>query len=214
MIKLNLTELQTQEIAEALDDPRTTDRAKTKLLAIRMHSLGMPHGKIAAALNISDDTVTNSVKSFRKGGVAQLIENRHFRMNQISSKSTPFILKKSPAIIVMCNSCMSAACWAAILKQLALLADNYASSTPRLASWMEHNLLEGFTVFAFPEPIRKRLRTSNLCESLSKAIRRRIRVAAIFPNEASCLRLVSAILMEISDDWESSQAYLNPQLLY
>ena len=88
MMKLNLTELQTQEIAEALDDPRTTDRAKTKLLAIRMHSLGMPHGKIAAALNISDDTVTNSVKSFRKGGVAQLIENRHFRP---TSSVEPFL---------------------------------------------------------------------------------------------------------------------------
>lgn len=88
MIKLNLTELQTQEIAEALDDPRTTDRAKTKLLAIRMHSLGMPHGKIAAALNISDDTVTNYVKTFRKGGVAQLIENRHFRP---TSSVEPFL---------------------------------------------------------------------------------------------------------------------------
>jgi putative transposase len=97
--------------------------------------------------------------------------------------------------------------------QLALLIDKYATSAPKLASWMEHNLPEGFTVFAFPEPIRKRLRTSNLCESLNKAIRRRTRVAAIFPNEASCLRLVSAILMEISDDWESSKAYLNPQLL-
>ena len=37
--------------------------------------------------------------------------------------------------------------------------------------------------------------------------------ASIFPNEASCLRLVSAVLMELSDDWESSNAYLNPQFL-
>ena len=68
-------------------------------------------------------------------------------------------------------------------------------------------------VFAFPEPIRKRLRTSNLCEALNKQIRRRTRVAAIFPNPKSCLRLVSAILMEISEAWETSKAYLNPQLL-
>jgi transposase-like protein len=63
------------------------------------------------------------------------------------------------------------------------------------------------------EPIRKRLRTSNLCEALHKQIRRRTRVAAIFPNPESCLRLVSAILMEISEAWETSKAYLNPQLL-
>jgi transposase-like protein len=34
----------------------------------------------------------------------------------------------------------------------------------------------------------------------------------IFPNEEACLRLVSAVLMEISDEWEASRAYiaLNP----
>ena len=46
-----------------------------------------------------------------------------------------------------------------------------------------------------------------------KQIRRRTRVAAIFPNPESCLRLVSAILMEISEAWETSAAYLNPTLL-
>ena len=33
-------------------------------------------------------------------------------------------------------------------------------------------------------------------------------VASIFPNEASCLRLVSALLMETSDDWQAEKAYL------
>ena len=66
---------------------------------------------------------------------------------------------------------------------------------------------------ALTDPVRKRLRTSNLCEALNKQIRRRTRVAAIFPNPESCLRLVSAILMEISEAWETSKAYLNPTLL-
>jgi putative transposase len=78
---------------------------------------------------------------------------------------------------------------------------------------MEINLPEGFTVFACPEPLRKPLRTSNLCQALNKQIRRRTRVAAIFPNPESCLRLVSAILMEISEAWETSKAYLYPNLL-
>ena len=98
-------------------------------------------------------------------------------------------------------------------QKLAATVEKYSTIAPRLAAWMEENLQEGFTVFAFPEPIRQRLRTSNLCETINRLIKRRTRVASIFPNEASCLRLVSAILMELSDDWESSNAYLNPQFL-
>lgn len=88
MIKLKLSEVQREEIAEAIDDPATTERAKIKLLAIRLHSLDMPHGHIAAALNISDDTVTNYLKAFRKGGVAELMENRQFRP---TSSVEPFL---------------------------------------------------------------------------------------------------------------------------
>jgi len=98
-------------------------------------------------------------------------------------------------------------------QKLASMVEKYSTAAPKLAAWMETNLPDGFTVFSFPEPIRQRLRTSNLCEMINKQIRRRTRVASIFPNEASCLRLVSAILMELSDDWESSNAYLNPQFL-
>ena len=98
-------------------------------------------------------------------------------------------------------------------QKLAVAVEKYSTSAPKLAAWMEASLPDGFTVFAFPEPIRQRLRTSNLCEMINKQIRRRTRVASIFPNEASCLRLVSAILMELSDEWESSNAYLKPQYL-
>ena len=88
MIKLNITDAQYAEIAEAIDDPETTERCRIKLLAIRLHSLAMPHGHIAVALNITDDTVTNYLKAFLKGGVAELIENRQFRP---SSSVEPFL---------------------------------------------------------------------------------------------------------------------------
>ena len=52
------------------------------------------------------------------------------------------------------------------------------------------------------------LRTTNGLERLNQEIRRRTRVVGIFPNEAACLRLASAILMEISDEWEAGRAYL------
>jgi len=52
---------------------------------------------------------------------------------------------------------------------------------------------------------RRRLRTTNLVERLNEEIKRRTRVARLFPNEASCLRLESAVLMEISEDWQTAE---------
>lgn len=85
----------------------------------------------------------------------------------------------------------------------------YAKSAPKLAAWMEENMPQGFTVFAFPPAHQRRLRTSNPIERVNKELKRRTRVAGIFPNEASLLRLVSALLAEISDQWETQKIYLN-----
>jgi putative transposase len=84
----------------------------------------------------------------------------------------------------------------------------YAQAVPRLATWLEQNIPEGLTVFAFPEAHRRLIRTSNGLERLNREIRHRTRVVSIFPNEAACLRLISAILMEMSDEWETSRSYL------
>ncbi len=90
----------------------------------------------------------------------------------------------------------------------------YSASAPKLSSWLETALPEGFTVFAFPAAHPRRLRTSNALERVNQEIKRRTRVASIFPNEASLLRLVSALLAETSEDWESSKTYLdmNPSI--
>ena len=48
-----------------------------------------------------------------------------------------------------------------------------------------------------------------MLERVSQEIRRRTRVVRIFPNEAACLRLISALLMEISEDWQTSRTYLS-----
>ncbi|MFO7936793.1 MAG: transposase, partial [Kiritimatiellia bacterium] len=56
---------------------------------------------------------------------------------------------------------------------------------------------------------RTRLRTSNMAENLNRQIKRRTRTAGLFPNEESLLRLVTAVVSEISDDWEAGKVYLN-----
>ncbi len=91
---------------------------------------------------------------------------------------------------------------------LAKAVQKYAPKAAALAKWMENNIPEGLTVFAFPSNHRRQLRTTNSLERLNREIRRRTRVAMLFPNEASCLRLVSAIVMEISDEWQTSRTYI------
>ncbi|MFZ0548882.1 MAG: IS256 family transposase [Candidatus Promineifilaceae bacterium] len=92
-----------------------------------------------------------------------------------------------------------------------LLADTvqkYSQSASRLAEWLETNIPEGLAVFAFPVTHQRRIRTTNGLERLHREIRRRSRVATLFPNEASCLRLITAVLMEISEEWETNRTYL------
>lgn len=91
---------------------------------------------------------------------------------------------------------------------LARIVVKYADTASRLSAWMEENLPEGLTVFSFPKEHWKRLRTTNGLERVSQEIKRRTRVVRIFPNEPACLRLVSAILMEISEEWETGRVYL------
>jgi transposase-like protein len=91
---------------------------------------------------------------------------------------------------------------------LEINVEKYKSIASHLSSWMEDNIPEGLTVFSFPENQRKKLRSTNMVERLNKEIKRRTRVATLFPNEASLLRLISAILVETSEDWETGRRYL------
>jgi transposase-like protein len=84
----------------------------------------------------------------------------------------------------------------------------YEKSASRLSAWMATNLPEGLMVFSFPGGFRKLLRTTNGVERLHREVRRRARVVSIFPNQASCLRLVSAVLNEISEEWLTGRTYL------
>ena len=93
-------------------------------------------------------------------------------------------------------------------RRLQMTVSKYSKSAPKLAAWLADNVPEGLAVFALPAAHRRRLRTSNLLERLNKEIKRRTRVATLFPNEAALLRLVSAVLMEISEEWETEKIYL------
>jgi transposase-like protein len=96
---------------------------------------------------------------------------------------------------------------------LAQAVQKYATKAARLADWLEHNVPEGLTVFSFPDTHRRSLRTTNSLERLNREIRRRSRVATLFPNEASCLRLVTAVVMEMSEEWQTGRTYMRLDIL-
>lgn len=98
---------------------------------------------------------------------------------------------------------------AAAEQRLKEIVTHHAKSAPKLATWLEENLPQGFTVLALPAAHQKRLRTANALERVNQELKRRTRVARLFPNEASLLRLVTALLVETSEEWEAGKIYLN-----
>jgi len=96
-------------------------------------------------------------------------------------------------------------------EELARFVEDYKVAAPKLATWAEENLTEGLAIFGIPSEHRKRMRTTNMLERQNREIKRRTRVATLFPNEASLLRLVTAVLVELSDDWETGMKYLTFQ---
>ncbi|MCJ7821234.1 MAG: IS256 family transposase [Bacteroidales bacterium] len=94
------------------------------------------------------------------------------------------------------------------------LIDLYENKYPQVAEFLENTSHEVLACFNFPEEHRKRIRTTNGLERFHEEIRRRTRVVRIFPNQSSCLRLVSALAAEQHDTWISGKRYLTMEPLY
>ena len=92
--------------------------------------------------------------------------------------------------------------------ELGRFVERYKDLAPKLANWAEANIPEGLSTFALPVEHRKRMRTTNMLERQNRELKRRTRVATLFPNEVSLLRLVTAVLVELSDEWETGIKYL------
>jgi putative transposase len=93
-------------------------------------------------------------------------------------------------------------------EQLSRVVGKYETTAPKLAAWIEENVPQSFAVFRLPAAHRVRLRTTNMLERVHRELKRRTRVATLFPNDASLLRLVTAVLMELSEEWETGKRYV------
>jgi transposase-like protein len=79
----------------------------------------------------------------------------------------------------------------------------------KVAEHIEEQVEECLTCLAFPESHRRRIRTTNGQERLNQEIKRCTRVVRIFPNRQACLRLVTALAVEQSEEWVTGRRYLD-----
>ncbi|KUO96476.1 hypothetical protein ATW55_01160 [Ferroacidibacillus organovorans] len=87
--------------------------------------------------------------------------------------------------------------------------EEYGEKAPKAVKVLEEGFEDATAVLALPEPLRRKLRTTNSVERLDEEIRRRERVIRIFPNRESVLRSLGALRMEIDEGWSSHRKYLD-----
>ncbi|HUM44813.1 MAG TPA: IS256 family transposase [Fervidobacterium sp.] len=94
------------------------------------------------------------------------------------------------------------------------IIETYEAKAPKMTGLLDEAFDDITAVLALPLKYRKRLRTTNGVERLNQEIRRRERVIRIFPNEASVIRLMGALLMEQDEKWQTGRKYFDMQLYY
>lgn len=158
-------------------------------------------------LIISDDHV--GLKKAKKVVFPSILWQRcQFHMSQNAQKYAPKTSFKRTIAEIMRDIFQSPT------KEMALHMKNqainkYKKQAPAFTKWLEENIEEGLTCYNFPKSHRKKIRTTNPIERINREIKRRIRVAVLFPNEASALRLVTGVLSEIHEDWITERKYLD-----
>ncbi|MDF2550013.1 MAG: transposase [Chlamydiales bacterium] len=84
----------------------------------------------------------------------------------------------------------------------------YEKKASTFCTWFEENFSEGFTFYSYSKKIWKKIRTVNVIERLNQKIRRRTCVARLFPNESSCEMLITAVCMNLYENWSAGNRYL------
>ena len=91
------------------------------------------------------------------------------------------------------------------------VAESFMKIAPEFSHWLEEDIEEGLVCFHFPRKHQRRIRTTNGLERVNREIKRRTRVAVLFPNAESALRLVTGVLIEIHEEWITERRYLDMQ---
>lgn len=98
-------------------------------------------------------------------------------------------------------------------KDLAQWLERWQKKYPKLCAWVEESIGETFNYYRLPLQHHKHMKSTNMLERFNEEIKRRTHVVRIFPNAASCLRLVRALAVETHESWLEASRYLNMDLL-
>jgi putative transposase len=98
-------------------------------------------------------------------------------------------------------------------RDLAVWLTKWEGRYGKLCDWAESNIEETLTFYRLPQEHHKHLKSTNMLERINQELKRRTLVVRIFPNSASCLRLVRALAAEIHEDWIEATRYLNMEVL-
>ncbi len=98
-------------------------------------------------------------------------------------------------------------------QDLAAWLKKWGERYQKLCDWVEANMEETLTFYRLPRQHHKNMKSTNLLERLNQEIKRRTLVVRIFPNTASCLRLVRALAVEMHENWIEAIRYLNMEFL-
>jgi len=93
------------------------------------------------------------------------------------------------------------------------MAAKWQASHPAVAAMLRDGLEDCLAVLSFPADHRRRLTSTNLLENLMRRLKKRTRVVGVFPNRASCDRLIGALLLEVHEQWQvEGQRFYNMEL--
>jgi putative transposase len=100
------------------------------------------------------------------------------------------------------------ACWAQLHEVVRILEGQF----PKAASILDGAEIDVLTHTAFPRAHWRKIASTNPLERINKEIKRRSNVVGIFPDDASVIRLVGAVLLDQHDDWAiAERRYLSEE---
>ena len=154
---------------------------------------------------VSDDHtgLTKAIARQFQGAIWQRCQV-HFTRNVLSSVSK----KDRGRILTHLHEITGASSLETARNRLNEAVETLHVSHPKAADLLEKHGEEMLAVYALPEHHWKRMRTTNMLERFNEEIKRRTQVVRIFPNEQSCIRLVTALAMEENENW-MERKYLN-----